>query len=194
MGAHMKQNLLLIKSPSMTQSSSGLVGTQGGAWGPGQTALTAELTECQGQGIVLLFLQVQETLKAHEEVASSFRERYIPRFKAASGYTKNCSRMETPSLHCILFRNAGTWFFNTNVTPWKYNQHILRVAMNSTLDKHYQWWVHLLGIMEVRLSTSWTAVCKNDQIANILLASEDWEPGHAQPFFLSAKFLQESNF
>jgi hypothetical protein len=102
--------------------------------------------------------------------------------------------METPSLHCILFRNAGTWFFNTNVTPWKYNQHILRVAMNSTLDKHYQWWVHLLGIMEVRLSTSWTAVCKNDQIANILLASEDWEPGHAQPFFLSAKFLQESNF
>ncbi len=149
------------------------MGTQGGAWSPGQTALTAEITECQGQGILLLFLQVQETLKAHEEVASSFRERYIPRFKAASGYTKNCSRMETPSLHWILFPNACTWFFNTNVTPWKYNQRISRVAMKSTLDKHYQWWVHLLGIMEVRLSTSWTAVCKNDQIANVLLASED---------------------
>jgi hypothetical protein len=66
--------------------------------------------------------------------------------------------------------------------------------MKSTLDKHYRWWVHLLGIMEVRCSTSWTAVCKNDQIANMLLASEDWGPGHGQRFFLLAKFLHETKF
>jgi hypothetical protein len=70
---------------------------------------------------------------------------------------------------------------------------MLRVAMKTTLDKLYQWW-HLLGVMDVRCSTSGTAVCKNDQIANMLLASEDLGPGHAQPFFFLAKLRQESKF
>jgi hypothetical protein len=37
-------------------------------------------------------------------------------------------------------------------------------------------------------------VCKTDQIANMLLASEDLGPGHGQPFFFLAKFRQESKF
>ncbi len=35
-------------------------------------------------------------------------------------------------------------------------------------------------------------MCKTDQIANMLLASENWGPGHAQPFFLLAQLRQES--
>jgi len=82
------------------------------AYGPYSRAYPVERTRH-----LTSLLQVQETLKAYEEVASSFQEGYIPGFKAASGYTKNRSRMKTPSLHCILFPNAGTWFFNTPLTP-----------------------------------------------------------------------------